>query len=159
MSKVPNIIDSEYILRQKEDDWSDIPPKDKALAFAYVQSGYKVGESAKELKISPSKASYILRQPLVAAYISHIANARESCHIVTKHFITTQYMRLLPMVFGDENIPIVLADGTQIDAKKFSANDVKNVLQELSKMVDVNGFGDKPTRTFEVQITTSDETD
>ena len=120
------------IQQNKDSGWPDVTPQEKMFAFKYLET-FKHRDAGEESEFSPNSGLKLLRKPLINAFIAQIQGEYQQRSIVDADFVRTQWLQLLPKVMGEEEVPIVLADGTQIEARKFHAADSTRVLSELSK--------------------------
>ena len=91
---------------------------EKQFVVAYQQSGYSLSR-AQELTGMPWKQSRaLLNDPKVKKAILEVQEDLDSISILNEKWVNAQLMRLMPMVMGDEDIPIVLANGDQVYRKK-----------------------------------------
>lgn len=128
------LIDYESIIdRNRANGWDDLDPKRKAFALEYLANGHDHRAAAEKTGFGASRGMRLLREPLTNAYIDHVQNAHYSGRLITKQFVTSQYMRLLPMLMGDEEINIVLSNGAEMTGKKFHAASAVSVLRDLAK--------------------------
>ena len=120
------------IERNKTSGWPDLEPKRKAFAMHYIID-YDARNAAKKAKFAEATGARLIREPLLSAYISELQNEELISNVVTEDFVRTQWLNLIPMLSGQVEVPIVLADGTQVDVKKFHASELNSVLKELAK--------------------------
>lgn len=123
---------SDDITRNIANGFQDLSAQKKAFAFAYLET-YKIGEAAEQAGVSSTTGAKWFREPLVNAFITEIQSEYQRRSVVDADFVRTQWLQMLPKVMGDEAVPMVLNDGTQIEGRKFHASDATRVLTELSK--------------------------
>ena len=89
---------------------------------------------------------------MIAAYISYLQEESNVADIITNDFIRTQFLNLIPILSGQVDIPMVLANGQQLEAKKFHSSELISVLKELAKSTkfyeDGSGNVDSAAKTF-----------
>lgn len=120
------------IERNKNNGWPDLPAKRKAFAMHYVV-GYNHRKASKQAGFSEDFGAELIREPLLTAYIAELQSQELMSNIVTEDFVRTQWLNLIPMLSGQVEVPIVLADGTQTYGRKFMAGELNSVLKELAK--------------------------
>ena len=120
--------------RNRNNNWPDLAPAQRAFAYHYIVH-YNHLQAAEECGMSRSSGLGMLRHPLVAAFIEHLQKEQATNSFITKEFITTQYLNMIPMLMGEEEVAIVLANGEQAYGKQFRPAELRGVLSELSKTV------------------------
>jgi len=120
------------IERNKANGWEDLSAQRKAFAMHFLLN-YDHRAAAKKVKFSLEMGAKLIREPLLSAYISELQSQDLISNIVTEDFVRTQWLNLIPILSGQVEIPIVLADGSEINARKFHAAELNNVLKELAK--------------------------
>lgn len=143
---------NELIARNRENGWPDIEPQHKGFALKYVEQ-YSIKDAASAVGIGVAKAKELLRQPLVMAYLNDIQDTLAQRSIINRDFINIQWLKLLPKVMGEEEIPIVdVKNGIAFSAKEFNANAAAKVLTELSKSTNFYADGSGGTASVTVNI-------
>lgn len=129
------IIEESRILveRNQENNWIDLSDQDKAFAYVYILNGYNHLEAAEEVGIARSGALRTLRKPLVSAFISHLQTENFTASRITKDFVESQYLEILPKLKGEEDIAYVTGMGLEVEVKKFHGSELISVLRDLSK--------------------------
>lgn len=154
-------INKELIDRNIESNFADLEPQKRAFALSYVID-YDHRRAAMEAGIKPNRGFSLLRDPLVSAFIKFLQDELQISNIITADFIKAQYLALIPKLAGQEDIPIILPDGEQIEGKKFYPGELTNVLKELAKSTkfyeDGSGQGGGVNITIDVGALTGDQT-
>jgi len=135
--------------RMKADGWATMNPVHRAFAHSYLDS-YDHRGAAKEVGHAAAHGIKLLRDPIVAAYIAEMQNQSRLSTIISKDFINMNYLKLLDYAMGREEMPIVLASGDQITAKKVMVGEAKNILAEMAKSTEYEK--DTGTKTAAVSI-------
>lgn len=130
--KKPLVDYNELVKINQDNGYESLSAQQKAFAHSYLES-YSISESAESVGISPSTGSKWFRDPLVNAYIADIQAEYQRRSVVDADFVRTQWLKVLPKVLGEEEVPMILSDGTQIFGRKFHSADASKVLTELSK--------------------------
>jgi len=128
-----------------ESEFRDMHPADRAFAVRYVSNGYNHREAALDIGINPSLGARVKRKPIVRRYIAALQKQLYVESIVTKDVLDSMLDRLEDIAFGEEEIPIVLSDGTQIFGRKFNPSLIMEVYKERAKLHDISkeNEGDK----------------
>lgn len=138
-TEIISSMDSESIQslieRNRKTNWPDLEPYQKAFAYSFV-THYNHHRAAKEAGLAASSGIGVLRHPLVAAFIAHLQEKQATNLFITKDYITTQYVNMIPMLMGEEEVPVILANGDTVYGKQFRPSELRGVLQELSKTVE-----------------------
>lgn len=123
------------IERNKRTGWPDLQAYQRAFAYEFLVH-FNHREAAEAAGRSASSGLKILRHPIVAAFIEQQQEQASINNFITKEYITTQLVNLIPRLAGEEEIPIVLANGEQVTGKRFHPAELRGVLQELGKTVE-----------------------
>ena len=121
--------------RNKEGGWKDLTDQRKAFAMEYVIN-YDHRAAAKKVGFALSSGARLIKEPLIGAYISHLQELHLTSSIVTREFINSNYIQLLSMAMGREEIDIVLPNGEGIKATKTSIAEATSILKEMSKGIE-----------------------
>lgn len=121
-----------YMERQRANGFSDLPPNRRAFAHEYILD-YKHRAAAKTTGFSVDTGIKLLRDPLVAEYITHLQSLQLTTNLITKDFINAQYMHLYEMATGQVEQHCVLPDGEEYTAKKTELGTAHNILDKMSK--------------------------
>lgn len=120
--------------QQAERNWLILSTEEKAFSQEYVINGYDHRSAATKVGFAAATGISIKRRPYVAAYIEHLLERMHSANLVVKGFIDAKLDDLYDMAIGDEPVPIILGDGSAIDAKKFHGGLALQILQERGKL-------------------------
>lgn len=123
------------IKRNREEGWPDIPEHVKLMCMVYVQE-YSISAASKASKIGVTKAKTLLRNPLIAAYLKTLQEIYGARSVIDRDFVAVQWMKLLPMVMGEEAVNYVSQHGETMQLKKFHASEAVRALTEISKATD-----------------------
>jgi hypothetical protein len=121
--------------RNRKNGWEDLEAFQRAFAYSFL-THYNHRRAAKEAGRSPDSGLAILRHPLVDAFIQDQQQQLAQNSFITKDYITTQYLNMIPLLTGEEDVPTILANGETVYGKQFRPAELRGVLQELSKTVD-----------------------
>ena len=123
---------SSLVERNRKSNWPDLQPKHKMLAYYYLEE-YNWSKAAKKVGISGSTASAMFRNdPVFAAFVNDLQEEYAQRSVVNADFVRVQWLKVLPMVMGEEEVPLVYK-GDQFSAKQFDSNATAKVLTELGK--------------------------
>ena len=114
-------------------NWPDVTPEQRAFAYELLRNGYKHAAAAEEIGLARSAGIRLLRHPLVSAFIAELQEQEASHNFITKRFVESMYVDLLPKLLGEEEVPLVTPAGEQFHAKKFHSSEAVSVLRDLSK--------------------------
>ena len=131
-NQVLAIVDHDIIARNKANGFEDLDHQRKAFALSYA-SNYNHRDAAEEAGFPPGRGIKLIREPLVAALISHLQEETAMANFVTADFVRAHWLRVIPMLMGEEEVPHVLADGEEVSVKRFFPGELNNVLKELAK--------------------------
>jgi hypothetical protein len=129
-----NIVTPDEVNHQKSSGFPSVTDQEKGFANEYLLNGYNHRAAALAVGIAESSAIRVKRKPLVAAYIEFLQERMYASNFVSKGFIDAKLDDLYEMAIGDVNVPMVLGDGSTIEAKKFQGGLALQILQERSKM-------------------------
>ena len=132
ISKVELSETQELVRRNQEQGWPDLSEQKRAFALNYILD-YNHRNAAQQVGLGAHVGLRTLRDPLVAAFVKHLQDEQATTNFITEDFIRAQYLALIPKLAGEEEVPIVLGDGREIDACKFFPGELTNVIKELAK--------------------------
>jgi phage terminase small subunit len=136
---------NQKIADSKELGYPDLSDAQKQFCMAYVES-YTIKRAAKEAGVSSSKASRWLRDPLVLEFIADLQAVLNNRSVISKDFVTIQWLKLMPKLMGEEEVPMI-HKGIAFEEKKFHSNEAVSLLKEISKAT--NFYGDQSMDTDE----------
>jgi hypothetical protein len=122
----------DLIEEHRENQWQLLDHELKMFAYEYLKE-YDHAEAAKISGVGQKHALKTLRNPLVQAFIQDIVEDRQVSTNITQDYVATMWMKLLPKLMGEEEVPMVTASGAMIEAKKFFASESISALREMSK--------------------------
>ena len=122
----------DVIEEHRTDGWQHMDPTLKMFSFEYL-NGYDHSAAAVKAGLPKESALKTLRNPLVQAFLQDVLEDRQIGTNITQDFVSTMWMRLLPKLMGEEEVPMVTAGGASIEAKKFFASESVGALREMSK--------------------------
>lgn len=103
--------------------------------------------------LGENKARSVLRMPLALAYLNDIQAMLAERTVINRDFVNMQWLKLLPKVMGEEEVPIVdVKNGLAFSAKEFNANAAAKVLTELSKSTNFYADGSSNNASVTVNI-------
>jgi len=144
-------ISNDVIAHNMENGWPDLDPKRKAFCFYYIEN-YDHRDAAKRAGFSVSTGSKLLRETLVAAFIGACQEKLAERSIINRDFVNVQWLKLLPKIMGEEEVPMVTRDGDFYEAKKFHASEAVRIVGELSKSTNFYAGGSGGTAAVTVNI-------
>lgn len=145
--------------RQIANGWKDLGEQDRAFAVEYLTNGFKHNNAAEAVGLARSSGLTKLRTPIVGAFIGFLQDQSSTAKLITRQFVEAQYLEILPMLKGEENVPIHdQKSGETVMAKKFHSAEIVSVLRDLGKgtgYIAPDNAGDGGA-TVNVQINLSD---
>lgn len=146
-----------------DNGFEDLTEEQKLFAMAYVET-YVIKSSAEQAKVSATTAGKWLRDPLMLAFINELQSHLNNRSVISKDFVNLQWLKLMPKLLGEEEVPMVDKDGCEFSAKKFHSTESVSLLKELSKATDFyeaddEGNNIKRKQIVEFVIKTKEEVD
>ena len=86
----------EIIERNRQNDWQDLEPYQRAFAYSFLVD-YNHRKAAEAAGRSADSGLSILRHPLVDAFIQDLQKQQATNSFITKEYITTQYINMIPI--------------------------------------------------------------
>ena len=105
---------------------------------------YDERQAAQAVGLPLHEGLSLLRSPRVVKEIKDRVVTRETLSLLGTDFAATQWLKILPKLFGDEAVPMVTKHGTEYMAKKFFASESVKALIEISHASGLSkppGFG------------------
>lgn len=121
------------ILHQRETRWDKFDNKMKSFAMSYA-THYNHRAAAEEAGFPKSSGLQLVRNPLIQALVSDLVLQKQLRTGVTDDFVATMWMKILPMLMGDQESPLVNSLGEAVQVKKFFATETVAALREMSKI-------------------------
>lgn len=121
---------------EKAADFPSISGKDRMFGIHYVGC-YNVKEAASAAGVTKDYGANLLRNPIFCAFVQEVQRGREAVTLISKDFATFHWLKLLPKLMGEEEVPMVDKEGDEFMAKKFHSNEVVAALKEINKMAGV----------------------
>ena len=116
----------------KENSFSELSERDKAFAVEYLTNGFKHRDAAEAVGLSANSGTTLLRR--TGPFVEHLQSTSRNAALITKDFVEARYLELLPMLMGEEEVPLVDAKtGHEFSAKKFHSAESVSVLRDLAK--------------------------
>ena len=122
----------DLIESHRDSQWEQLDPALRLFSFAYLEQ-YDHTDAAIKAGIPKAHALKTLRNPLVQAFTQDILEDRQIATTITQDFVTSMWMKLLPKLMGDEEVPLITSSGAVINEKKFFASESIGALREMSK--------------------------
>jgi len=126
---------NELIERNRKNGWPDLEPHQRAFAYLFLVD-FDHRAAAESVGMARTSGIRLLRHPMVAAFIEEEQQKQATNAFITKEYITTQYINMIPMLLGEVDMPFTNASGEQCYGKQFRPAELRGILQELSKTVD-----------------------
>lgn len=121
----------ELIEYNRANNWPDLCAQRQLFCMRYMDS-YNIGEAAGLARISRSTANMYLREPMVLAFVNDLQSHLDGRSVISKDFVSLQWLKILPKLMGEEEVAIVHM-GQELSAKKFHASEAVNLIKELGK--------------------------
>lgn len=131
-----------FLAEERENGFLHLDQDGRLFAIEFTRCG-SVPEAADAVKISRERAKRMIRDPLVRNFINYLNQQKEHYSLIDASFIETQYLELLAMVLGKEDVAMVNKDGMTFTARAFDGNVARGVLQDLAKIS--GNFKDDPS--------------
>lgn len=125
----------ELIERNRKTNWPDLQPRQKAFVYAFLVN-YDHREAAITAGLSANSGIKMLRHPLIEAFVAFQQEKLATNSFITKEYITTHLVNLIPMLTGQVEVPFTLPNGEQCSGKQFKPAELRGVLQDLAKTVE-----------------------
>lgn len=122
----------QLIERHRETYWNNLDSKLKMFAYEYLKE-YNHRNSAALAGFPKNDGLRILREPVVQAFIQDITDDRQVTTNITKEYISTMWMRMLPKLMGEEEVAMVTSSGEEKTACKFFASEAVSAIREMGK--------------------------
>lgn len=124
----------ENILKEQiELGWPDVTDQEKLFVSKYLIH-FKHREAAIEAGLNPDEALSILRGPLINAYVKWCRKSLEAKDVILRDMVIHNWLEILPMLKGEEEVPMVTKEGISVKAKKFHGQELLRAMTELSKI-------------------------
>ena len=152
---------NKQIADNRANGWPDLTEAQKLFGMAYVES-YVINTSAMSAGVSAVEAGKWLRDPLMLEFINELQSHLNNRSVITKDFINLQWLKLMPKLMGEEEVPI-FDKGVTVMEKKFHSSEAVSLLKELSKSTDFYEVDDdgqvKPKQVVEFVIKSKEDID
>ena len=136
-------------------DFNQMDLGERAFAIEYVMNGYDHRKAAQVTHKSAAKGHRLKRLPIVMAFVTQLQKRGIVESFVGKQSLDCFLDRLEEAAMGDVDIPIVLADGTQLERKKFQGSLAMDIYRERAKLHGVLATEDAPKETIKIEIVPS----
>lgn len=123
----------------------------RAFATRYLLD-YDEKAAAVSVGVAPSQGAMLLRDPAVMQHVSMLQAAREKFCILGKDFAAAQWLQVLPKLKGEEEVPLVTKNGSEVLAKKFFASELVRALVEISNISGLSKPADSSPKKAAVHI-------
>ncbi len=105
----------------------------RAFATRYLLD-YDVNKASAYAGLNSVQGKELLREPIVMAHISMLQEARAKFCILGKDFAAMQWLEILPKLKGEEEVPFVTKNGSELMAKKFFSSELVRALVEIGNI-------------------------
>jgi hypothetical protein len=92
---------------------------EKALVTTFVDCGYSVAETAGELGVDAVIVRQALNRPAVKQAVLEVQEQIGDIDYVNEKWFRAQVTKMIPKLLGEEEVPIVTAQGERVTAYKF----------------------------------------
>lgn len=121
---------SDVIEQNKENGWPGVPAKTKVFCHEYSIC-FSLDAARKRVGISRDRASRLVRDPLVRAYIDSLVEELREETLFRREFVELEMMKLLDEVSGNVDMPSVTRDGEVFFAPHFNPSVKLQLLKEM----------------------------
>lgn len=123
----------ELIEYNRANNWPDLCAQRQLFCMRYMDS-YNIYDAAEAARTNPEHAAMFLREPMVMAFIKDLQVHLDHRSVISKDFVSLQWLKMLPKLMGEENVPMVDAKtGMEYSAAKFHPSEAVALLKELGK--------------------------
>jgi hypothetical protein len=99
--------------------WPALQPDEQAFVAAYIENSYSLPDACATLKLGRNKGAALLKNVTVRRAISEVQEAMDGIDFLNERWVKAQLLRIFPMAMGDEPVPMVTAQGEEVEARKF----------------------------------------
>lgn len=122
---------SSEVQNQMRPCWSTLSDEKKAFVVAYLDNGYSVGKASEATRIDLSICKRYLQIPSVRVAIKEIQSEMDDLDFLNEKWVKTQLMMMFPKVIGEEPVPYVNSEGTQIEARRFYPDIAMKIMEYI----------------------------
>lgn len=108
-----------HLVEQPKTAMECLRENERAFAMAYVEAGYSLAKTVEDLKITRNQGNKLLARPDIRRAVMEVQNDIDSIDFLNEKWVKAQIMRLFPMVMGEEDVPVIDAQGNQAGARQF----------------------------------------
>lgn len=112
--------------------WPRLPQDEKAFVASYVSNAYSATLAAEETGLHLALCKKLLAKPEIKHAIREVQDQLGSFDFLNEKWVKAQMMRIYPMVMGDEPVPLVTAQGEEIQACKFQPDIAVKILEYVA---------------------------
>lgn len=105
---------------------------EQAFVVAYVENSYSIPLAASALGWSKEKCSRMLRDRNVRASVKEVQESVGEIDFLNESWVKAHLVRLMPMVMGDEPVPVITAAGEQITANVFKPDIAMRIVEYVA---------------------------
>jgi len=112
--------------------WPALLPDEQAFVAAYVENSYSLPEACAALKIGRNKGAVLLKNVTVRRAIGEVQESLDGIDFLNERWVKAQLLRIFPMAMGDEPVPMVTAQGEEVEARKFHADIAMRIVEYVA---------------------------
>lgn len=109
----------------------DLETQDIAFALEYMID-YDYTRAAKHVGLTKAQGRALSNDPKVKRYILACLGENAQASLITEQYIQANYLRIMPMLLGDEEVPMVV-QGVPVEAKQFEPAAALAALRDMAK--------------------------
>lgn len=99
--------------------WPQLSSDEQAFCVAYVENSYSLTLAADALHWNSAKCRALLQSRVVRGAVKEVQDAIGEIDFLNEKWVKAHLLRLMPMVMGDEPVPMVTGQGEEITACVF----------------------------------------
>lgn len=137
--------------------WPELSADEQAFVAAYVEGAYSVVKASEFSGLPIVTCRRMVNRADIRRAIYEVQSELDSIDFLNEKWVKAQIMRLLPMVLGEESVPMIDNMGDQYEARKFFPEASIGLLKMVNEMTKGGNGGtdDAPVATS-VEIVVED---
>lgn len=112
--------------------WPTLSTDEQAFVAAYVENSYSVKLTADALGWGSARCSALLKRPHVRRAVKEVQESIGEIDFLNESWVKAQLLRLMPMVMGDEPVPMVTSQGDQVEMCTFKPEIAMRIVEYVA---------------------------
>ena len=112
--------------------WPALSVDEKAFVVSYIENSYSANMAAEALGWGKNRCYAMLRDKNIRAAIKEVQDSLGEIDFLNEKWVKSQLLRLMPMVMGDEPVPVVTNTGEQTEARIFKPDIAMRVVEYVA---------------------------